>query len=136
MNNVNMVGRLTKEAVLRKTQDGKAVCSFTLAVDSFNDKADFVPCVAWEKRAEVLSNYCGKGTLIGVSGRIQTRDYKDKDDRTVYVVEVVAERIDLLEPRKRDDHGNKIENNTPKYDAKRENELKEEQLPDEEDMPW
>lgn len=81
INNVVLVGRLTKDAELRFTASGNAVATFTLAVNrnftnaSGDREADFINCVIWRKPAETLANYARKGSLIGVTGRIQTRSY-------------------------------------------------------------
>ena len=99
MNNVTLVGRLTKDVDLRKTQSGKSVASFTVAINrKFNkDETDFINCVAWEKTAEYLHNYTQKGMLISVEGNIQTRSYDDKDGKRVFVQEVLANRVQGLE---------------------------------------
>lgn len=95
-----LIGRPTKDIELRTTQSGISVASFTLAVDRDSskqkDEADFVPCVAWNRTAEILSQYAGKGRLICVEGRIQTRNYDNKEGQRVYVTEVVAENVKLL----------------------------------------
>lgn len=95
-----LIGRPTKDIELRTTQSGISVASFTLAVDKDSSKqkddADFVPCVAWNRTAEILSQYAGKGRLICVEGRIQTRNYDNKEGQRVYATEVVAERVKLL----------------------------------------
>lgn len=109
INNVVLVGRLTKDVNLRSTQNGTMVGAFTLAVDrttkdqSGNRQADFINCVVWNskysKMAENLANYAHKGSLIGVQGRIQTRNYEGKDGNRVYVTEVRVDRFDLLDTR-------------------------------------
>lgn len=105
INNVVLVGRLTKDPDLRYTPNGTAVATFTLAVNrnftnqSGNRDADFVNCVIWRKSAEALANYARKGTLLGVTGRIQTRNYENQQGQRVYVTEVVAENFQLLESR-------------------------------------
>ncbi|MDA3849316.1 single-stranded DNA-binding protein [Lactobacillus delbrueckii] len=95
-----LIGRPTKDIELRTTQSGISFASFTLAVDKDSskqkDEADFVPCVAWNRTAEILSQYAGKGRLICVEGRIQTRNYDNKEGQRVYATEVVAERVKLL----------------------------------------
>ena len=95
-----LIGRPTKDIELRTTQSGISVASFTLAVDRDSskqkDEADFVPCEAWNRRAEILSQYAGKGRLICVEGRIQTRSYDNKEGQRVYVTEVVADNVKLL----------------------------------------
>lgn len=105
INNVVLVGRLTKDPDLRYTGSGTAAASFTLAVNrSFknadgNREADFINCVIWRKSAETLANYARKGTLLGITGRIQTRNYENQQGQRVYVTEVVAENFQLLEKR-------------------------------------
>src|SRR5690625_6896750 len=91
-------------------KNGKAVGNFTLAVNrpfrnqQTNDfDADFINCVAWGKQAENSAQYMKKGSQVGVDGRIQTRTYDDKDGKTVYVTEVVADNIQFLESRKEND---------------------------------
>lgn len=95
-----LIGRPTKDIELRTTQSGISVASFTLAVDRDHskqkDEADFITCVAWNRTAEILSQYAGKGRLICVEGRIQTRNYDNKEGQRVYVTEVVAENVKLL----------------------------------------
>ena len=80
MNHFVGIGRLTRDPEVRYTQSGKACARFTLAIDrrkssDGNSQADFISCVAWEKTAEVISQYTGKGRKIAVDGRIQTRSY-------------------------------------------------------------
>ncbi|KAF1295102.1 single-stranded DNA-binding protein [Enterococcus sp. JM4C] len=105
INNVVLVGRLTKDPDLRYTASGTAVATFTLAVNrnftnqSGNREADFINCVIWRKSAETMANYARKGTLLGVTGRIQTRSYDNQQGQKVYVTEVVAENFQLLESR-------------------------------------
>lgn len=105
INNVTLVGRITKEIDLKYTASGKAVATFTLAVNrkfknqDGNREADFINCVIWGKTAETLANYAHKGTLLGVTGRIQTRNYENQQGQRVYVTEVVAENFQLLESR-------------------------------------
>lgn len=105
INNVVLVGRLTKDPDLKYTQNGTATATFTLAVNrnftnaSGEREADFINCVIWRKQAEALANYARKGTLIGVTGRIQTRNYENQQGQRVYVTEVVAENFQLLESR-------------------------------------
>ncbi|MBT8853744.1 single-stranded DNA-binding protein [Lactobacillus delbrueckii subsp. bulgaricus] len=110
INNVVLFGRLTKDVNLRSTKTGVMVGTFTLAVDrNYKDKsgnrlADFVPCVIWNsddnKKAENLSTFAHKGTLLGVQGRIQTRNYEGKSGNRVYVTEVNVDSFSLLESRR------------------------------------
>lgn len=106
INRVVLTGRLTKDVELRTTANGVSVGLFTLAVDrrytngQGNRGADFINCVIWRKSAETLANYTHKGTLIGVEGRVQTRNYEDKDGKRVYVTEVVVDDFSFLESKK------------------------------------
>ena len=103
MNNVTLVGRLTKNVELRQTGSNTAVATGTLAVNrqfksaSGEKETDFINIVAWRKTAEILSNYTSKGSQIGITGRIQTRSYDGNDGKRVYVTEVVAETVMLLD---------------------------------------
>ena len=105
INNVVLVGRMTKDAELRYTPSNVAVATFTLAVnrnrknENGEREADFINCVIWRQQAENLANWAKKGALIGVTGRIQTRSYDNQQGQRVYVTEVVAESFQLLESR-------------------------------------
>ena len=105
MNNVSLVGRLTKDVELKYTGSQTAVATGTLAVNrQFKNangerEVDFINFVAWRKPAEILSSYASKGSQIGITGRIQTRNYEGNDGKRVYVTEVVAESINLLDSR-------------------------------------
>lgn len=96
LNHIELQGRLTGAPELRKTNDGKSVATFTLAVDrdfSKEKKADFVNCVAWEKKADFVSGYFDKGQEAVVAGRLQSRQYKDKEDKPRTAWEVMVENI-------------------------------------------
>lgn len=105
INNVTLVGRLTKEPDLRYTASGTAVATFTMAVNrnftnqSGNREADFINCVIWRKPAETMATLAKKGSLIGIIGRIQTRTYENQQGQRVYVTEVVADNFQLLESK-------------------------------------
>jgi single-strand DNA-binding protein len=105
INNVVLVGRLTRDAELRYTQSNIAVATFTLAVNRpFKNEAgerdaDFINCVIWRQSAENLANWAKKGSLIGITGVIQTRTYDNQQGQRVYVTEVVASNFQLLESR-------------------------------------
>ncbi len=105
INNVVLVGRLTKTIDLRYTQNGTAVGSFNLAVTrNFTNQqgereSDFIQCVIWRKAAENLANFTRKGSLIGVEGSIQTRNYENQQGVRVYVTEVLVSNFSLLEPK-------------------------------------
>lgn len=105
INNVVLVGRMTRDAELRYTPSNQAVATFTLAVNrNFKNQngereADFINVVIWRQQAENLANWAKKGTLIGVTGRIQTRNYENQQGQRVYVTEVVADNFQILESR-------------------------------------
>ena len=104
INRTILVGRLTKDPVLRKTANGSSVTSFTLAVNrkykqDGQPDADFINTVAWNKTADIVAQYTHKGSLIGVEGRIQTRSYDDQSGKRVYVTEVVADSVQFLESK-------------------------------------
>lgn len=105
INRVVLIGRLTRDVELRYTQGGAAVGSFTIAVNrQFTNQqgereADFINAVIWRKAAENLANFTHKGSLIGIEGRLQTRNYENQQGTRVYVTEVVVENFSLLESR-------------------------------------
>lgn len=105
INNVVLVGRMTRDAELRYTPSNQAVATFSLAVNrNFKSQngereADFINCVIWRQQAENLANWAKKGALIGITGRIQTRNYENQQGQRVYVTEVVADSFQLLESR-------------------------------------
>ena len=105
INNVVLVGRMTRDAELRYTPQNQAVATFTLAVNrnfknqSGEREADFINVVIWRQQAENLANWAKKGALIGITGRIQTRNYENQQGQRVYVTEVVAYNFQLLESR-------------------------------------
>ena len=105
MNRVVLVGRLTKDPDLRYTPNGVPVATFTLAVNrTFTNQqgekeTDFINCVVWRRPAENVANFLKKGSLAGVDGRIQTRNYEGQDGKRVYVTEVSAESVQFLEPK-------------------------------------
>ena len=117
INNVTLVGRLTKDPELKYTPSGVAVANFTLACDrpfkaqNGEKETDFISIVIWRKQAENAANYLKKGSLAGVVGRIQTRNFEGQDGKRVYVTEVVAESVQFLDP-KGTGAGTKPQNNT------------------------
>ena len=100
-----MSGRLTKDPELKETNSGKKVVSFNLAVNrrfqNEEQQADFIPCVAWNKTAEVIAQYCSKGSQIGVEGRLQQRTYENNQGQKVYVIEVLCNQVTFLESKKK-----------------------------------
>lgn len=100
-----LTGRLTRDAELKYTQSGDAVAQFGLAVNrpfknqNGEREADFINCVIWRKNAENFASFTHKGSLVGIVGRIQTRNYENQQGQRVYVTEVVVENFSLLEPK-------------------------------------
>nr|WP_295973126.1 single-stranded DNA-binding protein [uncultured Bacillus sp.] len=109
INQVTLVGRLTKNPDLRITPDGLSVTNITLAVNRhFRNhegeiEADFIQCKLWRKSAENTAKFCRKGSLVGVTGRIQTRNYNNHEGKKVYVTEVVVETIRFLGTKRSED---------------------------------
>lgn len=105
INSIVLVGRLTKDPEIRYTPSGVPSCRFTIAVNrpfsnqSGEREADFPQCIAWRNQAENLANFMRKGSLIGVTGRIQTGSFEGQDGKRVYTTDVVADSIQFLEPR-------------------------------------
>ncbi|MBQ0035980.1 MAG: single-stranded DNA-binding protein [Firmicutes bacterium] len=101
INRVILVGRLTKDVELRKTNSNTSVCSFTLACNrryaqqGAQQTADFINCIAWRQSAEFLAKYASKGAIVGVEGRISTRSY-DGQNGKVYVTEVTCDSVQLI----------------------------------------
>lgn len=102
INTVVLTGRLIKDIELRRTTSGKVCTSFTLAVNRNKQETDFINCVAWNDVAESLEKYTNKGSLIGIEGRIQTRNYDDRNGKKVYITEVLVRSKTFLEPIKSD----------------------------------
>lgn len=119
MNKAILIGRLTKDPELRTTPTGRNVCQFSVAVSrNFTNangerEADFINCVVWDKQAENLVKYQNKGNQIAVEGRIQTRNYDDKDGKKVYVTEILASNISFLDSKGTGATGNTSFNNLP-----------------------
>jgi single-strand DNA-binding protein len=105
MNTVNLIGRLTKDIQLKYTDSNIPLVNFTLAVNrQFKNadgerEADFIPCIAWRKAAELLAEHTSKGSQIAVEGRNQTRSYEN-DGKTVYVMEVVCDSVEFLDTKR------------------------------------
>ena len=107
INRVVLVGRLTRDVEVRKTQSGLSVASFTVAVDNrrrgqdgtTQNTADFINCVAFGKLAEHVEKYYRKGLKTALTGRIQTRNYTNRDGQKVYVTEVVVEELEFAESK-------------------------------------
>jgi single-strand DNA-binding protein len=112
INSVVLVGRLTKDVELRYTPNGVPVATFTLAVGrtfsgpNGEKETDFLSIVVFRKQAENTANFLKKGSLAGVTGRIQTRNYDNQEGKKVYVTEIVAESVQFLEPKTQGASGN------------------------------
>ena len=123
MNRVNLIGRLTKDPELRFTPGtGMAVSTFTIAIDRRANKdgkkeADFIPIVVWGKQGENVANYMSKGRLIGISGRIQTRNYEGKDGIRRYVTEIVADEVQFLDYKKNSSNADATNDSSTSYDS-------------------
>lgn len=108
MNCTNLIGRMTKNPELRYTSNNQPVASFTLAVNRVfkgnegQQNADFIPCVIWGTKAVNVDKFCSKGSLVGVTGRLQSRSYDNSNGQKVFVLELVCESIQFLETKKND----------------------------------
>ena len=134
MNNLSLIGRLTKDPELRYTNSGIAVCRFTLAVDKVLSKdkkmeaenkgqptADFIGITAFGKTAELVSSYITKGQQLAVTGRIRTNSYDDKDGKRVFRTDVIADRVYFISNSNGNSNNNNNNNGankeeTPNYD--------------------
>ena len=99
INKVILMGRLTRDPEVRHTSTGKAVCSFSIAIDNGygeNRQTDFINCVAWQNQAEFLGRYFTKGMMVIVAGRISTRTWEGQDGKKNYVTEVIAHEIEFM----------------------------------------
>ena len=105
INNVVLVGRLTRDPELRTTNSGTSVCSFTVAVDNRQKNPDgtksasFIPCTAFQQSADNMSKFLKKGSLVGIVGRLNQRSYLNKDNVKVIVIEVLCDSVQFLEPK-------------------------------------
>lgn len=109
LNEITIMGRLTRDPELRHTQAGTSVTNFTVAVDrdiadgDGNRETDFIDCVAWQNKAEFINNYFSKGDMIVVSGRLQIRDWVDKEDNKRRSAEILASNVYFGQPKKNDE---------------------------------
>lgn len=105
VNTVSLIGRMTKAPQLRYLSEGRVQTSFVVAVNKGykSDEADFVLCTIWGKFAETTVKYCGKGSQVGITGRLNTRSYEKGEGSRVYVTEVVVEDIRFLATKKREE---------------------------------
>lgn len=112
LNHITIMGRLTRDPEMRRTGQGTAVTSFTVAVDrdftgkdSGQKEVDFIDCVAWRNTAEFVNNYFTKGRMAVVSGRLQIRTWKDKDGNNRKTAEVIADNVYFGDSNKKEDSG-------------------------------
>lgn len=104
MNNCSLIGRLTKDPEVKKTQSGTSVCSFTIAVDrrfknaDGSKQTDFIPCVGWRQVADIIGQYFHQGSRIGITGSIQTRSY-DGQNGKVFITEVLVSEIEFIDKK-------------------------------------
>ena len=104
MNQVGMIGRMTKDPILRQLSEGRVQASFVLAVqrtykNAKGEEADFVLCTVWGRLAENTVKYCGKGSLVGISGQIHSRSYEKEDGNRVFVTEVLVDAVQFLQTK-------------------------------------
>ena len=101
MNSINLTGNICADLELKKTQTGKSVMSFNLAVNRpfTKDTTDFIPIVVWNQPAEYLSRYAHKGTKIAVTGKLTTRSYEDKEGKKRTAYEVVADSAEICDSK-------------------------------------
>lgn len=128
INSVALVGRLTRDPELRRTQQGDAVTSFTLAVNrnytakDGQQQADFINCVVWRKQAENVERYCSKGSMVGVEGRLQSRSYDNAQGQKVFVTEVFCSSVQFIglgqksQPQPQNNAIDNTFNNTQQFD--------------------
>lgn len=109
MNKVIIIGRTTKDIELRATQGGTSVIEFSIAVKrpfknaNGENESDFFNCIAYSKLAETISRYVKKGDQVGVEGRLQTRNYTNKEGKKVYVTEIIVENVEFLQNKKQEE---------------------------------
>ena len=107
LNHITIQGRLTRDPEIRRTNSGKAVCSFTIACDKpgKDTGASFIECVAWEKTADFIGNYFLKGSMVVLEGRLESRQYETKDAQKRTVLEVVVSQAHFCEKKKEESDG-------------------------------
>lgn len=114
INRIVLAGRMTKDPEFKVTPSGVSVATFTLAVNRAfkKDEADFINVVCFKKIAENTNTYCSKGSLVGVDGRIQTRNYENNEGKKVYVTEVIADSVQFLETKGKNAQSGQSNTNT------------------------
>ena len=104
-NQALLIGRITKDIEVRRSQQGNAVVNFSIAINKkYQDKESvtYVGCVAFSKTAELISQYCGKGSLVMIEGEINTRSYEDKNNEKRYITEVIVRNIQFLDHKQKE----------------------------------
>lgn len=135
MNITMLVGRLTKDSELRFTENEKKVGNFTLAINrdykntNGEYETDFINCVVFGEQAETLNKYTQKGDLIGVQGRLQTRNYEDKEGKKHYITEVLVNKVQFLSTKNSQKNENNVESSDPYVEMKQKVEFDEDSLP-------
>ena len=133
MNNVNLIGRLTKDVEIRVSSSGKHVCSFCIAVDSGKENQSyFIDCVAWEARADNIAKYFHKGDKIGIAGLITTRTWENSDGKKIKATEILVTSFDFCNSKSQTEQNNpapRVENVTTVENTAADNEELSEQLP-------
>ena len=120
INNVVLVGRLTRDPELKTTNSGTSVCSFTIALDNRQKNPDgtkstsFIPCTAFQQAADNMSKFLKKGSLVGIVGRLNQRSYLNKDNIKVTVIEVLCDSVQFLEPK---GEGRQVENDNSGFES-------------------
>lgn len=112
------IGRLTKDVEVRMTSSGKKVATFTLACKRTKDITDFISCVAWEKRAELLEAYTRKGSQIMIEGTVTARSYDDQTGRKVYVTEILVDAVTLCDNKPTETRQTPVPVPTPEVDPR------------------
>ena len=135
MNNVQLIGRLTRDIDLKKTPQGDSVGRFTLAVDrKFKNKngeydADFINCQIWRQAADTLARYAHKGTKIAVDGNIRTGSYENQQGQKVYTTEVVVNNFYFVESRQQQQEQTPVQQDSPFNDFGTQVDISEDDLP-------
>ena len=120
INRVVLVGRLTRDPELRRTGNGTAVTSFTLAIDNRLKDANgqyttsFIPCVVWNQQAENCVRFIHKGSLVGIEGRLNQRTYQNKEGNNVQVIEVMCDSVQYLDTKKQEESSQEVPKQTAK----------------------
>lgn len=133
MNNCNMIGRLTKDPVLRATPTGKSVATVSLAIPRQyeKDKSDFIDIVIWGKLAENVAKYMHKGSKVAVNGNLQMRKYTDSQGKERTTYEIVAQGVEFLDPKEVE-----AKPNVQTSDLDRSNEVLDDEFADDESLPF